>query len=312
MDAKDLKLDVTTGKAVISGLTPGTTYYFRTTCDDGTTYSIPVMQATESVIQLPDFTQGWGKTIFSGTINKGGKYTHGAFGTYKFDTTDLTVFDLDGNGAWVTVNQKTVPTSGNLNSWYMVPSSIKQNNGVLMRNVAWTMTSADPPGKSALFGNSLTDLTPPTLGDCSAVKLFLGSYSYNHSTNVEIYNEGISFTSRPIKLKGTYTYVANNDQGGIVTVIVENREGGQTLKLAEGSEVLTATSSQKDFTVDLTYNTMFEKKATHLRVMFASSSNASNTQSVEDSKIKTTDNKGEAVSTGSELYIDKNIILEYK
>ena len=76
VDAKDLKLDVTTGKAVISGLTPGTTYYFRTTCDDGTTYSIPVMQATESVIQLPDFTQGWGKTIFSGTINKGGKYTH--------------------------------------------------------------------------------------------------------------------------------------------------------------------------------------------------------------------------------------------
>lgn len=312
VDAKDLKLDVTTGKAVISGLTPGTTYYFRTTCDDGTTYSIPVMQATESVIQLPDFTQGWGKTIFSGTINKGGKYTHGAFGTYKFDTTDLTVFDLDGNGAWVTVNQKTVPTSGNLNSWYMVPSSIKQNNGVLMRNVAWTMTSADPPGKSALFGNSLTDLTPPTHGHRSAGKLFLGSYSYNHSTNVEIYNEGISFTSRPIKLKGTYTYVANNDQGGIVTVIVENREGGQTLKLAEGSEVLTATSSQKDFTVDLTYNTMFEKKATHLRVMFASSSNASNTQSVEDSKIKTTDNKGEAVSTGSELYIDKNIILEYK
>ena len=194
----------------------------------------------------------------------------------------------------------------------MVPSSIKQNNGVLMRNVAWTMTSADPPGKSALFGNSLTDLTPPTHGHRSAGKLFLGSYSYNHSTNVEIYNEGISFTSRPIKLKGTYTYVANNDQGGIVTVIVENREGGQTLKLAEGSEVLTATSSQNDFTVDLTYNTMFEKKATHLRVMFASSSNASNTQSVEDSKIKTTDNKGEAVSTGSELYIDKNIILEYK
>ena len=79
VDAKDLKLDATTGKAVISGLTPGTTYYFRTTCDDGTTYSIPVMQVTESVIQLPDFTQGWGKTIFSGTINKGGKYNHSSF-----------------------------------------------------------------------------------------------------------------------------------------------------------------------------------------------------------------------------------------
>lgn len=314
VDAKDLKLDVTTGKAVISGLTPGTTYYFRTTCDDGTTYSIPVMQTTESVIQLPDFTQGWGTTLFSGTINKGGKYYHkGFWGDNRFDTTVLTALDLESSASWATVNSKTVPTTGNKNTWYMVLSSMQQNNGVLMRNVAWTITSNDPPSGSGGFSaDQLTSLTPPTHGHRSAGKLFLGSYSYNHSTNVEIYNEGISFTSRPIKLKGTYTYVANNDQGGIVTVIVENREGGQTLKLAEGSEVLTATSSQKDFTVDLTYNTMFEKKATHLRVMFASSSNASNTQSVEDSKIKTTDNKGEAVSTGSELYIDKNIILEYK
>lgn len=314
VDAKDLKLDVTTGKAVISGLTPGTTYYFRTTCDDGATYSIPVMQTTESVIQLPDFTQGWGTTLFSGTINKGGKYYHkGFWGDNRFDTTVLTALDLESSASWATVNSKTVPTTGNKNTWYMVLSSMQQNNGVLMRNVAWTITSNDPPSGSGGFSaDQLTSLTPPTHGHRSAGKLFLGSYSYNHSTNVEIYNEGISFTSRPIKLKGTYTYVANNDQGGIVTVIVENREGGQTLKLAEGSEVLTATSSQKDFTVDLTYNTMFEKKATHLRVMFASSSNASNTQSVEDSKIKTTDNKGEAVSTGSELYIDKNIILEYK
>ena len=271
------------------------------------------MQATESVVQLPDFTQGWGKTIFCGTINKGGKYNHSSFwGDNRFDTTNLTALDFDENESWATVNEKTVPISGVKNTWYMIPSSMKQSNGILMRNVAWTVATSDPPSRNAIGASTLNDLTPPTHGHHSAGKLFLGSYSYNHSTNVEIYNEGISFTSRPIKLKGTYTYVANNDQGGIVTVIVENREGGQTLKLAEGSEVLTATSSQKDFTVDLTYNTMFEKKATHLRVMFASSSNASNTQSVEDSKIKTTDNKGEAISTGSELYIDKNIILEYR
>ena len=67
---------------------------------------------------------------FSGTINKGGKYTHGAFGTYKFDTNRLTVFDLDGNGAWVTVNQKTVPTSGTqiLGIWFLLASN--KNNGV--------------------------------------------------------------------------------------------------------------------------------------------------------------------------------------
>ena len=315
VDAKDLKLDATTGKAVISGLTPGTTYYFRTTCDDGTTYSIPVMQATESVVQLPDFTQGWAN-YFNETINKGGGYGYsGILGSSKKqDTRLLTIEDL--NDTWAVVNQKTAPTNPKTkNTWYIVASAFNQNTGVMLRNVAWSDKLGDPPskyGSVSWSATTLNDLTPPTHEHRSAGKLFLGSYSYNHSTNVEIYNEGISFTSRPIKLKGTYTYVANNDQGGIVTVIVENREGGQTLKLAEGSEVLTATSSQKDFTVDLTYNTMFEKKATHLRVMFASSSNASNTQSVEDSKIKTTDNKGEAISTGSELYIDKNIILEYK
>lgn len=315
VDAKDLKLDATTGKAVISGLTPGTTYYFRTTCDDGTTYSIPVMQATESVVQLPDFTQGWAN-YFNETINKGGGYGYsGILGSSKKqDTRLLTIEDL--NDTWAVVNQKTAPTNPKTkNTWYIVASAFNQNTGVMLRNVAWSDKLGDPPskyGSVSWSATTLNDLTPPTHEHRSAGKLFLGSYSYNHSTNVEIYNEGISFTSRPIKLKGTYTYVANNDQGGIVTVIVENREGGQTLKLAEGSEVLTATSSQKEFTVDLTYNTMFEKKATHLRVMFASSSNASNTQSVEDSKIKTTDNKGEAISTGSELYIDKNIILEYK
>lgn len=315
VDAKDLKLDATTGKAVISGLTPGTTYYFRTTCDDGTTYSIPVMQVTESVIQLPDFTQGWAN-YFNETINKGGGYGYsGILGSSKKqDTRLLTIEDL--NDTWAVVNQKTAPTNPKTkNTWYIVASAFNQNTGVMLRNVAWSDKLGDPPskyGSVSWSATTLNDLTPPTHEHRSAGKLFLGSYSYNHSTNVEIYNEGISFTSRPIKLKGTYTYVANNDQGGIVTVIVENREGGQTLKLAEGSEVLTATSSQKEFTVDLTYNTMFEKKATHLRVMFASSSNASNTQSVEDNKIKTTDNKGEAISTGSELYIDKNIILEYK
>ncbi len=88
------------------------------------------MQATESVIQLRISRRDGVRQSLVELLIKEEKYTHGAFGTYKFDTTDLTVFDLDGNGAWVTVNQKTVPTSGNLNSWYMVPSSIKQNNGV--------------------------------------------------------------------------------------------------------------------------------------------------------------------------------------
>ena len=51
-------------------------------------------------------------------------------------------------------------------------------------------------------------------------------------------------------------------------------------------------------------------KATHLRVMFASSNYASTNQAYETQNIVTVDNRGEAVSLGSELCVD-NLSLIY-
>lgn len=311
---ENISLDVNTGKVVLKGLTAGAKYYFRTTCDDGETFTNSVMYTMEATTQLSDFTQGW-TSFFSGTINKGGGYGWDAsWGSDKKQEKEpLVATDL--SVGWSTVNRKTVPTNPtNQNTWYMVPSALENNEGILLRNVAWSDGLGAPPSKygaTKWTATSLTDLAAPSHEHRSAGKLFLGSYSYNHSNDVEEYTEGIGFASRPIKLKGTYTYEAYSDEGGKVIVAVENREGGQVLPLASGECLLTPTSVEASFEVTLNY-TVTNKKATHLRVMFASSSNASNSQSVEDGKIKTSDDKANAVSIGSKLYLNKNITLEYK
>lgn len=312
IDAQHLNIDLNTGKVEISNLMAGRTYYFKTTCDDGGAFSEVLDRTMEGVFQLDDFTQGWTTTIFSGTINKGGEYNHRSlWRDYKFDTTTLEVLNIENN-YWATINRKTVPADQkNKNTWYMVASAIKQSNMILLRNVSWSNSLGDPPSRNDISASTLDQLAPPSHQHHSAGKLFLGSYKYDHSSNVETYIEGILFASRPVQLTGTYTYKADGDEGGIVTVVVENREGGQSLQLASKEVVLYPTTVEKEFVVPLVY-TITNKKATHLRVMFASSSKASNSQSEEDSNIKTTDYKSEAVARGSELYISKDIKLEYK
>lgn len=311
---ENINLDASRGKVTLKGLKAGTKYYFKTTCDDGETFTEPVMYTMEETLQLSDFTQGW-KSYFSGTINKGGGYGWKEWfsSDQKQDTQTLTVNNIEG--VWSTVNEKTVPLEPrNKNTWYMVPSSFLQGDGILLRNVAWSDNLDAPPSKyggTRFNATSLTDLTPPSHEHRSAGKLFLGSYSYDHTNGNEVYNEGIEFFSRPVKLKGSYTYEAYMDEGGKVIVILENHDGGQVLPLAKGETLLTATETEKDFEVVINY-TNIDKKATHLKVMFTSSSKASNSQVMEDKNLSTVDDKANAVSIGSKLYINKNITLEYK
>lgn len=309
---EDINLDSSTGKVTLNGLTAGTKYYFRTTCDDGQSFTAPVMYIMEAVTQLKDFTKEW-TSYFNENINKGGEYNHKSlWRDVYFDKSTLNVSNIN-NGYWTSINEKTVPLNPkSKNTWYMVPSTIRQNdNFVLLQNVAWSDNQGDPPSRNDIAASNLSQLTPPTHEHRSVGKLFLGSYSYNHTNDAEVYNEGIEFTSRPIKFKGTYKYEAHNDEGGKVTIAVENREGGQVLPLASGECTLPPTDTEKEFTILLNY-TNTDKKATHLRVMFASSTKASSSQSTEDNAIKTSDDKANAVSIGSKLYINKNITLEYK
>ena len=302
----------------IVGLSAGNTYEFNTSCladasdmRDVATTTI----ATESALTLPNANFDAWTQWFSETINKGGRYRNNL--SWKQETQALTSSTPDG---WATVNSKTLPTSPKTkNTWYMTPSTLPtagiNGNAALIRNVAWDNNADTPPdgtGLGAFGGGSLDNVEAPSIAYRSAGKLFLGSYSYNHSTFTETYNEGISFESRPSKLAGYYQYTAKgNDTHGIANITVEHRtDNGQVITLATASLSLTPTSSFTHFEVPLNY-TNEEYKATHLKVMFTSSNFASNVQSYETTNIVTINNKSQAVSTGSELCID-NLSLIYE
>ena len=309
---------VTTGNGYsISGLAAGSTYQFNSSClDNGSDLAsnTAVSITTESQLALPNPNFDNWTQWFSETINKGGEYAI-AFGNKQEETT---VTSSNPNG-WATVNSKTVPTSPKTkNTWYMVPSTLPttgiNGNAVMMRNVAWDNNGSTPPGESwgnVAFGNSLEKLDAPSIAYRSAGKLFLGDYSYNHSNNSEVYNEGISFVSRPTKLTGYYKYTAQgNDTHGVAIITVEHRaSNGEVITLATTTKALTPTANFTAFELPLNYtNTGY--KATHLRVMFASSNYASNSQAYETQNIVTVDYKSQAVSTGSELCVD-NLSLIY-
>ncbi len=298
----------------ITGLNAGTSYNLKGSClaDKSDLETSNLLQiTTETALSLPNGEFEEWTTLYSETINKGGRY--GKVAGWQQETATVTSSDPVG---WSSVNPKTVPTSPQTkNTWYMVPSTMQttgvNGNGVLLRNVAWDNAGGTPPeGHWGFLTESLESLTPPTIQNRSAGKLFLGTYNYDHASATETYNEGIEFASRPSKLTGYYKYTASgNDANGVVTVVVEYRGNGETITLASNEIALTPTTTFTAFEVPVTY-TNTTHKATHLKVMFTSSNHASYNQAEESAQISTVDNRSQAISVGSELYID-NIRLEY-
>ncbi len=299
----------------ITGLNAGQTYNFRTSClsDQSDIEQSPIVSiTTEAALNLPNAQFEEWNTWFSETINKGGRY--GKLAGWTQETQALTSSDPIG---WATVNTKTVPTNPSTkNTWYMVPSTLLtqgvNGNAALIRNVAWDNNGSTPPeGSWGSLTQSLSSLAAPSIANRSVGKLFLGSYYYNHDSGVELYNEGIEFASRPAKLSGYYKYIAKGgDTNGVVTITVEHRTSdGKVITLATRTLSLNPASNYIYFEAALSY-TNIQYKATHLKVMFASSNKAANDQSSESSSITTNDNKAQAISVGSELYID-NLSLSY-
>lgn len=311
----EMNLEKTSRGYNLTGLKGATTYTLKGSCldDQSDLHNNEALEiTTEAMTTLPngDF-ESWTQW-FSQTINKGGKYYTNII-TTKQETQSLSSSNPDG---WATVNTKTVPTSpATANTWYMVPSTLPSTGisgkAALVRNVAWDNNGSTPPAGRWGSSQSLSSLDAPSIANRSAGKMFLGSYSYNHASGAEVYNEGIAFTSRPSKLTGYYKYVAKGgDKNGVVTVTVEHRTpAGSTVTLATQTIALTPASSYTYFEVSLPYTNQ-DYKATHINVMFASSNHASNSQSAESAGIATEDILSEAVSLGSELYID-NISLSY-
>lgn len=310
-------------------LTPGTEYPIKAICNGDETATATCELCTEAPDQLPNsnFEGEWEAGPYDGrTINMGGPWSkkEGAVATWGKSTYEQKAINLKSPKGWVTVNNKTMPSSAtNINTWYVVPSTEQVssitntgNNSVRLRNVGWHNSGGTLSlyGTEAWFGTYYTNFpgfdkmsTPQSL-NYSAGRLFLGTYSYDHSTNKEQYTEGYAFTSRPKQMTFKYKYVSKIDatiDNAYVKVMLKNSDETlfeEYLELGNTSNVLTAT-------INFTYPEKC-KKATSICVMFCSSKNGSDLQqSLETNKISHYDigvdeYKAQACVTGSEFYID--------
>lgn len=111
-------------------------------------------------------------------------------------------------------------------------------------------------------------------GNCnetSAGYLFMGSYTYDHSTNTETFDFGRPFTSRPDALTFMYKFASVNNESFKAYAVVENRTGGKTTELGRGE--LVSSAEQSNFTkatVKINYSNT-KLKATHAYIVFISS-----------------------------------------
>ena len=327
------ELNENTATYTWEGLNPGTSYPLTATCngEKSAEYSL----TTEAAIQLPnsDFEQ-WQSGPYDGkTINMGGPWSKR--GTWSYSKTyQTTILNVQEPQDWCTVNSKTMPENApQKNTWYIVPSTQKGelngSNCIKLQNVGWNYTNSeialtgregtlipgDGEGASSFeeLGGFQALYVPSSL-NYSTGRLFLGSYSYDHSNGTETYNEGFNFSSRPSRMKFQYKYISKIDEtrdDGYVKIVLKSNED----VLFENYVELGHTTNVLTKTIDFTYPTNC-KKATTICVMFCSSKDGKDmvqskeTNSISHYDIGNSEYKGQCCVTGSELYID-NIELIY-
>ena len=311
---ENISLDVNTGKVVLKGLTPGTKYYFRTTCDDGETFTNPVMYTMETATSIPNanFTK-WGGAVTYPNVKSGGRSTYYSFPSSKFRDYKYVDISYQDPVSWSSTNSLTVPLGANpQNTWYMVPSVLQysetdHSSCVFLRNVAWN-NAGEPVNDNTstnIMGNG-NEVRPPSTFNRSSGKIYLGEL--NNGRDV-----GISCMSRPAKISFNYKYVpvtSGDNSGGVVRLVLENEDGQVITQFYE------TISSANWVSFEKTFDYQTSLKPARLKLLFASSTNWSFDQSIENTKIKTThetNNSDDAlkISVGSGLYIE-NIVLTYK
>lgn len=295
------------GIIILKGLTPNTPYIIETSLD-GENWGHATTFTTEAELEIPNgnFSSKL-PTINSGELQVGGKYY--VPGSSWAQYTVKSSFSYDPPAQWATINDKTAYlNSTTKNTWYIVPSTWVDNNGMcVVRSVAYDHNGKTP---DATGTSTYCDWTPTfTNSNKAAGELFLGSYSFNGS---ESRSNGIAFASRPSRITFDYDYSAiENGDAGLATIIITDQSGNSIF--------------QKDITiegagkaeVDIKYNTT--EKASKIYICFKSSNKSVAPVKVPSGKdLKESGNGNRtlaantyhALATGSVLKID-NVTAHY-
>ena len=208
--------------------------------------SDPIRISTEDEQSLSngDFEGDWSSKTISGLINGANIFV-----------SRVTLTSNEPVG-WSSVNAKTFSNKSNISSTYnTVPSTMKVDGktgfGVRLRTVGWDNSA----------GNTAT-----ICYHASAGKLFLGSYSFDHSNNSEMYNYGLPFTARPSSVRAQYKYTPYSGDSFKAWAIILNKENGIETELGRGQLIKgDALSNWTELTFPIIY-TNLTKKATQANI----------------------------------------------
>ncbi|MDE6444352.1 MAG: DUF4493 domain-containing protein [Muribaculaceae bacterium] len=332
---ENVSRDTETSIITLSSLAQKTNYKNCRVGLENSNKSFAIPFQTETILGVPNGDFEELSTTINSTIQQGGRWTttNTVFSPYFTTTLSMIVKEPVG---WSSTNGLTFNlNANNLNTWYVVPSvynttvswishqpeakamGIGQDaydstaeiytkyssqsgaNAMVIRNVAWDTSGSNiadtkQTGNTS-FSNYYGSEKPSSIANRTAGKMWLGNSS----------QEGVSFASRPAKLKGYYQFIAD-DQASDEKGVVEIQVLSGSKVIAQGKKELEKCESYALFEVPLNYvalSELFQKKATSLRISFTSSNT---------SDIKTTDycNKDECISRGSMLVVD-NLTFEY-
>lgn len=305
------------GQITVTGLKENTTYRFSASVMSSPEIgeSSPVVTVTtERASGLPNgnFEDVNLKYTKYSNMPSGGRYSQNI--VEIFNLQNYTSFNFTTPLKWATVNSKTFNLQAKkLNTWYVVPSVrtvefdeayAGTSYAVRIDNVAWDNNGAD-------IKDYLQESQPyvkysrnvPPIKYKAVGKLFIGSYRFDQSTMSEVYDEGVSFGSRPSALNGFYRFIPAGpgaDEAGYACVEVLSADGST---IARGESLLAPATGYTAFSVPLQYAS-FGVKAAKIKVMIAASPNIGDIKH-ETATAVTVANPETSTSTGSSMCVDE-------
>lgn len=282
INPKVTMLDGTTYEAVVTGLTPETSYTFQTVYNKKNNRKSEEKTVATEVENT--FVPNAG---FEAWISNPG---HNSNWYYWYPWSD----DQNTVG-WNTINLKTIGDGWNyqynsISGTMATDDAYDGDNAALIRTVGWGQYNT-AAGEASICYNT------------DQGQLYLGNY--DETSKNPVY--GYEFNTRPSGFSFYYKYSPSDGDKFHATMVIENRENGQVREIARGE--LSQGGSTNNYTqakVNLTYNSEnFTLKATHIYIVFISGENE---EFVEKPGVA---NFRDGKFVGSQLYID-NVEIFYE
>lgn len=248
----------------------------------------PITFSTESEIPLEggSFEDWWSKEVYKKELLMVGIgipqwWPHLEGGTSWWDTrNNLTNSQRSGVSCYYTSYSGTLPTS----------DSHTGDKAAEISTLGW--------GEGNTFTGSMTGVV---IKNKSAGMLFTGTHTYANGT--ETFDYGHDFKTRPTRLSFWYKFAPINDEACRAYVVVENREQG-TVELGRGEWIWNVAQNEyAQASVEITY-TNTQLKATHMYVVFLSTTANSPAVGMVKGSIGTFSGYGDSKYVGNRLTID--------